>query len=564
MTLIDPALIVLARLRFNAWLRRVRRGLSSRRGIAYSVIGAAVFVLWLLPMIISAMTGGDLGRPPRDPQRVREIMPLVLLGITLIMAVFSGGKIISFSAAEVDFLFPGPFSRHQLVLWKIAVSGFAALPLALIFSIWQVPNASMWIAAFLGIWLAWLLAQTLAMLILLARQAIMARRSAPVVRFGLIALLAVLLVAIIDILRPLVPMLQRDEFSLGQFLAHARRSLPGRIVLAPFDVLTMTFTAECFAPDLLVWGGVSVGMIAVLIWLVLRLDSHFIETSLRASEAVHAAVQRVKRGGNPFGGTSRPIASLRVPMLPWLGGVGPVAWRQMMLAARGARGLLLVLALLLLGLGPLVWMIAHRPRAAPVPQDPGIVMPLLILTGVWMVFLLPSMLRFDFRSDLAHIENLKLLPIAPTRIAIGQMIAPALVLSILAYAIIAALIASAPQRALVPGAIALAFVPPLTILLIGIENAAFLMFPTAQTMTTPGDMTMIGRSMVVFFVKGMSMALTLGVIGGLAALAFVLTYSWFITLPVAWALLTAAAAGIVPVVARLFAKFDPSMDRPAE
>lgn len=554
MTIIDPSLILLARLRFRAWLRRISRGFSSKRGIAFFIIGCVMLLMWLLPTVISAITGSDLGRPHATPERVRDVMPLILLGITLMMTVISGGKVVSFSAAEIDFLFAGPYSRHQLVLWKIAISGFAALWVALVFSIWQMRNASLWIAAFLGIWLAWMFVQSVAMVLLLARQALTQRRTSAVVRIALFALLALVLLAILDILRPLLPMVSGGAFSFDAVLAHTNQSLPARTLLAPFRVLTLTFTSERVFPDLAMWAGASIAMITAILWLILRLDSTFIETSLRASEEVQAIVQRVKRSGNPFGGASKPIKALRVPMLPWLHGCGPVLWRQMMLALRGARGILFIMLLLALGIGPFLWIVSDKTSA---------VVPMLIVGGFWMLFLLPSMLRFDFRSDLAHMENLKLLPIAPWAVAVGQVMAPALALTLLAGILIAALMALSPL-ALAPGAAALAFLPSLTFLLVAIENAAFLMFPTSQTMSTPGDMTMMGRTMVIFTLKALAMVLILGAVTGIGGLALIASESWIIAAAVAWVVLTGAALAMIPLVARLFATFDPSVDKPSE
>jgi len=466
------------------------------------------------------------------------------------------GTFISFSRAEINFLFPGPFSRRQLVLWKIGVSGFAAIGISLLVAVWQLPTASLWIAAFAGTWLAWMFAQSLAMLVALARQSLTAQPAVLAVRASLIALLLLLAIGVLDIVRPLLSLLSGGGLSWTEFLAHKNQSLPARTVLAPFDVLAFTFTATRVFPDLLTWASASAGMLAVAIWLALRLDEHFIETSLHASEDLHAAVQRMKHNESyPFAAASKPMRSLRMPMLPWLGGCGPVAWRQMMLAVRGARGLLLILLMLVLGLAPLAWVTSQQRMT---------IIPLPALAAVWLVFLLPSMLRFDFRSDLAHVENLKMLPVAQMAIATGQMLAPALALSVLGCGVIAAIIAIAPEQAMVPGLIALAFLPCVAFLLIGVENAAFLLFPTAHVMSTPGDMTMIGRAMVLFFLKATAKLVVLGVIAGMGGLTLLVSQSWPVALSAAWMVLLAAALAIVPVVARLFTRFDLSQGTPAE
>jgi uncharacterized membrane protein len=182
---------------------------------------------------------------------------------------------------------------------------------------------------------------------------------------------------------------------------------------------------------------------------------------------------------------------------------------------------------------------------------------------MWLFLVLPSMLRFDFRADLAHMETLKLLPLPPMIVAIGQMMTPVLMITLFTWLLSAITCAAAPQLAL-GAAIAAALAPPLLTLVIEAENATFLMFPAASTMMTPGDMTMIGRAMVVFFVKMLALSAAFSLAAGAGVAAYLLARSLPIAVAAAWIVLAGLAAAGVPVVARLFIRFDPSVDRPAE
>lgn len=549
--MIDRSLILLTRLRWGAFVRRIRRGLSTKRGVAFTVLGAMIFVLWFLPAVVGSMTG----QARSDPATVRADAPLIMLCLTLVMSFLSGGKIITFSAAEIDHLFPGPFSRHQLVLYKIAVTAFATLGVALMVSLWQWRSASMWIAGLLGIWLAWLFAQSLAMLIILARQSITARRSSPLVRLAFVAMLALLAIAIYNIVRPLL----HGDFNLPNLLSQARDTLPARIVLAPFEVLTATLTAERLFPDLMQWAALSMAMIAVLIFLIIRLDNHFIESSLVASEQAISKVQRMRRGGNVLSAASKPVQSLRLPMPPRMGGIGPVLWRQMLIAVRGARGLIMVMLLVLIGIAPMIWVMSTRGARTQEMAVPG-----LVGATVWLVFALPSLLKFDFRGDLVHLDALKLLPLRPSVIVIGQLLTPVIMITLFTWILAAIVALMLPTDTTRIGAAAgAAFIPPLIALVIGVENATFLLFPTAQKMATPGDMTMLGRSMVTVFIKMLVLFGVLAVVGGAGTGLYFLTKSWPATLVGGWLLLAFAAMLTVPVIAKLFAKFDLSMDTPA-
>jgi len=182
---------------------------------------------------------------------------------------------------------------------------------------------------------------------------------------------------------------------------------------------------------------------------------------------------------------------------------------------------------------------------------------------MWLLFILPSMVRFDFRGDLARMDALKALPLPPWAVAAGQMLAPVLVLTFMAWLIAAAVIGFAPRYAW--GAAVAAIIAPAAIgLVVGLENVIFLMFPTAQTMSTPGDMSVMGRAMVVMFAKMIGLMIALGLAVGVAALVLLATGSWPLTLAAGWLLLAGGALATVPIAARLFATFDLSMDKPGE
>src|SRR5205814_10593130 len=104
-------------------------------------------------------------RSPRtDPAAVRDVAPVILLAMCLLTLVSSGGeKAIAFAPAEVDFLFPGPFTRRQLLAYKIGKSlagvAFSSLLLSIVF----LQHASGWFQGWSAVFLALLFVQLLGM-----------------------------------------------------------------------------------------------------------------------------------------------------------------------------------------------------------------------------------------------------------------------------------------------------------------------------------------------------------------------------------------------------------------
>src|SRR5262249_30995607 len=111
-----------------------------------------------------------------------------------------------------------------------------------------------------------------------------------------------------------------------------------------FDLLV----AERVWPDLLVPLAISAGVNLALIVVILLLDRGYQEASAEGSARRYAAIQRVRGrsvGAEPPGGARRVRWAL--PSLPFLGGVGPVLWRQLTGAFRSLGRL--TIALLLIG-----------------------------------------------------------------------------------------------------------------------------------------------------------------------------------------------------------------------
>jgi hypothetical protein len=113
------ALLTLLRLHFRGKLRHSLRGIRTPRGLVFLLLGILVLSLWLGPALYRA-----LRMPHADPQMVRTVAPFAILGFCLSNLFTSfGDAAVPFTGAEVDFLFPGPFTRRSLLGYKILKTG---------------------------------------------------------------------------------------------------------------------------------------------------------------------------------------------------------------------------------------------------------------------------------------------------------------------------------------------------------------------------------------------------------------------------------------------------------
>src|SRR3954462_518439 len=123
-------LITLMRLQWKAAIRRSFRGARTARGAVFLAMGIAVFLLWLGPSLVNAYFMG------RSTDKVKLFFPVVFLSVCVTNLITSAGeRVVGSSPVEVDFLFPGPFSRRELLLYKLARSARSGLFTATIFSV---------------------------------------------------------------------------------------------------------------------------------------------------------------------------------------------------------------------------------------------------------------------------------------------------------------------------------------------------------------------------------------------------------------------------------------------
>lgn len=538
------ALLKLLWLKMRGNARRALRVQGNPKRLILLVVGAVAVVLWLSPLVFVAASSH---RTPDDGEFTRVFGPLILAAfVFLALFASSGDNAIAFQPAEVDLLFPGPFTRRQLLAYKLVSGMIASIFAATIFSIVFMRHAGSWPNAFVGILLSLWFIQFLGAGIALVKQIIgelsytrIRRVALAVVTVGVVAALAMIV--------------ERQTFTDVYSLARQiHQSTPGRIFLAPFRVFADIVAAASFS-EALPKLGVAVAIVAALFFVVLRLDADYLEASLRASERLADRVRRA-RAGNVFVPAGKAARSRRAPIRGWLGGAGPIAWRQSTTLVRSGRKWLFQLAILLVFAG---FIVSSMRRLES--DDTGVAVSIGVLA--YLTFILASILRFDFRADLDHIETLKSLPLDPRAIALGEILLPVALLSAVQALIVVACayLFHWPRSLIIATGAAL---PVLNVLLVGVENLLFLMFPARLANRGVADFSLIGRQLLLFMGKFVIFGVIAGVGAGTALGVRAVTDSWPLGLAAAWLVLAAGATAVVLAAGRAFRAFDVSTDLP--
>jgi hypothetical protein len=533
------ALLTLLRLHFRGKIRHSLRGMRTARGFTFLMLGIVVLTMWLGPALYRA-----LRMPHTDPQMVRSTAPFAILGFCLSNLFTSFGEAaVPFSGAEVDFLFPAPFTRRWLLGYKILKAGVGTAFTTLIFSIILLRYSSCWISCCVGIWLTVQFMQLFAMAVTLVGQTIGERAYSNTRRGVLIGVALLVMLAV-------GPVFLNHHRNAMDLMIQIHGNFAGQVLLAPFDIFARTITAS--AADLAKWAIPAFFIDLLMLAVVIGLDANYLETAIVVSQRRHERQQRARAGGVARL-TVGSGSIFRIIQLPRWGGIGPIAWRQLIGAIRSVRALLILLIMIAIAAG--TFIVQHRSGSVTSLET-------LLAAVVWMNMVLISMLKFDFRDEVDRLDLLRSLPIRPIAIAAAELLTPVLVLTAMqaTLLIMITLCVTDAWKMTLPAA---AFAVPFNLLYVGIENLLFLMFPLRSAGLIAGDMQLFGRQMVIFPCKFLLLVVAMSVAAAIGTIGYILgNQSWSAFGAVAWIGLVIVASAMVPLLARVYSRFDPSRDTP--
>ena len=573
-------------LRNRFWQRLLR--LRNPRYLIGALLGGGYLVLvagqWL-------GNTGYRGKSPWSflPTATWEFVDaLALCGLALVVWLIPRERAaLVFSEAEIAFLFPAPVRRQTLIHYKLLRSQVAVL-----FTVFFLTLITRWSGGIGGALLRaaglWLLLSTInlhligssfARTLLLERGVTHWKR-----RAAIVAVFAALLAgaflwsrAELPSLREAAPQSVRGYVdSFGQ-LGQSRPAVYG---LAPFRWVVRPFLNSGDPPAFLAALPLALLMLGLHYLWVIRSDVAFEEASLEVSRqyAARVAVRRESRGMR-----TGPHKRRRAPFR--LSPTGPPAvallWKNLLSAgqvfsARFALTLLAWSAFLAVGFshasGPTLW----RPVIAGMA---------LVLAG-WSVVLGPQVVRQDFRQDLAVADLIKLYPMRGWQVALGELLTPAVILTLLQwiFLLVAAILwdqqpgedglpAWQTHASLAVSGAILAL--PLNFVSLLVPNAAAVLLPAwFATPATPGGsrgIEVIGQRFIfligqflVMALAALPVVLTLFVVNTLAS-ASLLAEPWALPVAAAAAALVCAGEAVAGLLllGHWFERFDLSRERPS-
>jgi ABC-2 type transport system permease protein len=553
----------------NRLLRRLRR-LREPRYLAGLVVGL-LYLYWFIVrnQMRPGRRGGDgfAALAAFAPEIVAGGgIALWLLTVLAWLWPF-GSKPWTFSGAEIQFFFPAPVARRAIVNYKLLRSQMGLLFGVAIASVFsgaaRAAAAGRW-SFLLGGWLL-LAVVFLHVLGMNLTKASFKSAAAKVPWQAWASAAAILLVSAtvagsvavhLPELGPRPPgEALRTLFDATRSGAAALALWPFTAIIAPLFATGLAAFARAFAPALAV--------LAANYWWVLQSDAHL--------EQAAADAERRPAGGR----RGLPVPIVRpAPFTLAAGGrlETAVFWKNTIQFGRYVS--VATLARVLIPLFVLALVIGLNRKA-------GSFAPVVLAVACFMTLVGPHMVRNDLRTDLPRLPVLKTWPISGRELLVGELMAPAFVLTVVVWFLLAVGLAWSrswnvgPVDAWGRAAIAIAvavLAPALIAAQLIIQNAAVLLFP--GWIPTGGararGVEAMGQNMLMMAATLLSLA-----VGVLPAAAAAGGLGWLLYLLVGWAGLVPAAivfAGILVVEAglavtwlgRVLERTDPSQVEVAE
>ena len=380
---------------------------------------------------------------------------------------------------------------------------------------------------------------------------------------------------------------QKDLLStatVAAYLAQVARTAPAVFLLAPFRWVVRPFLLSGDAPAFLWSLGPAFLVLALHYLWVVRSDVAFEEASLAASQRHAVRVTAMRQGRWQ---DTRPARRRRDPFR--LSPTGPPAvailWKNLLSAGQMFSSRV--------GLALLVWAVAmgggmgFGAGRTAWPQVLGMVACFL---AAWSVVLGPQFVRQDFRQDLAAADLLKMYPLRGWQMALGELLTPALILTVLQWVLIllAAMLlagghsvlwsddgADAGQMYSARAIAALILVGPLNLVTLLIPNAAALLLPGWFAGPAAGGASrgieVVGQRLIFLFAQFVALVVAL-VPASLAAFLVYTLAEWrqfppLVVLPAAAVtaalIFLAEAAGGLALLGHWFEAYDLSAEKPA-
>jgi ABC-2 type transport system permease protein len=561
----------------NQLVRRLRR-LREPRYLIGAVVGAAYMYFAVFARISRARSAASRGRSPvsaaggllmlqGEGPALAGAALLVIAALAWIFPADSG--MLDFSEAETAFLFPAPVARRQLIIHRLLRSQLPLLFGAVVSSVFVPLTAIAARARFAaGLFIVLVGIRVYFTGVTLARGRLMTGGASrrPVAWAPLAIVLAAGAAVAIAIVRAFAATHPRTFVGLMATLGPALSTGQASVILWPFVTLVRPLFAQSYTEVLASLVG-ALAVLAVAVEWVLRTDDAL-------QEGAGPATTRMAR---TKGRRGVPVPRVRAAAwsLPLSGRIETLfLWKNAMQTLRGANIRVLFIVNLV--------VVAAAARVSTTgPSEPAEALcAVALFVSAFSIVLGPQSVRSDLRGDLRHLELLKTWPVNAAAVVRGEMLWPAMLLTVCAWfgLLCATLLAAAAFPQLTVAwrlslcAAAILLTPALVFAQLTAHNATAVLFPAwiPAGNQRPRGLDAIGQRLILFAGVLLSLVVMVGpgaIAGGIVWLAFFRVIGAVVLVPAAAVCLAIVAVEVMLATEALgpaFERIDLSDVEPAE
>jgi hypothetical protein len=465
-----------------------------------------------------------------------------LAGMGLVVAAAASwlvpgtGRLLEFSPAEVQFLFPAPVRRRQLLIHRLLRSQMGLLFASLVPSLaLALPSgsATSGLRTVIAVWLLLVTARVYFSGVTLARSQFFAQ-SRPLRRLARLPLavsVAVLTIVGVTLIRAFAAQAPASAGELVAAFVGVAGTPRVRIVLWPFETLVQPLFAATLAEYVAGLAGGVVVLAVVLSW-VLGSDGAFQDVATDVVERQQQpqqgrAVYRARKTEWRLAPTGRPEAAF--------------IWKTAMQTLRVVDRRVITRVAVIVAVLSVLIVSSSRTRGAS-----GVIGLFAAAAAAYTALLAPQVVRLDFRQDLQHLELLKTWPLRPAAVVRGEIMGPALLLTVLTWLLIGLALfhttaafstASAPWRLSI-GLASVCLAPAVIFGQYTVHNGIALILPAWVPLGVqrPRGLDAMGQRLLTLGGTWLGVGLMLlpgGLVGGLLGLVFYRLVGPWILVPAA-------------------------------
>jgi len=455
-------LLTLLNAHTRAFLRRMMSSISTAR--LMSAIVLLLILAWCGQTVASV-----LFREPYEPAVFRQWVAALLLTWTLWHFVRIAWQrpeaAVEWTPEEEYLIVAGPFTPRDQLIYRVAMVLTATLPKALLTILVLSPDLSWGSPA--GIVIALVGVELLRMLLDIG-VSILSQRGYWLYRASVgLALTAFVAVGYTQVSQLPNPAAAAETLTLGytptQLLDAVFQNEIFAVVTVPFFWMADGVTSVGPTSEVLLRLAGMAAMLPAMFLLMVVLERTWRQVT----------VSRERDGwehqeGPVFSTANSGVApSHSLPNVFW---GEPLIWRQGRRAIRYFGSVVVALAVPVILLSPLMRL-----------GNPMIAFGLVVCGALFYTFvLLPEAIKFDFRLDCDHMDQLKLLPMAPGRIVLAQLTVPVLLCCLFQAVVFTSVGVMRSIDAWIVAAAITACIP-VTVLFVALDNLAFLLSPHRPT-----------------------------------------------------------------------------------